>query len=519
MKVDRNEFFRQAASRICGSLDIEVALKRCLDYVQNFLPAEGMALTIFPPGMKNMMKVLVSVSLNGQSELGKLLPVEEFDWDHEQPERSAMASIKIINRPGSEPTLRKLHQKMGLGLDFSVMIMRLELEGRQVGELGIKAPGNDRFTQEHAKLILTLKEPFAIAMANALQHQEVIRLKDMLADDNRYLQRELTELSGSEIIGADFGLKDVMSLVRQVAPLDSPVLLLGETGVGKEVIANAIHRFSQRREGPMIKVNCGAIPDTLIDSELFGHEKGSFTGAVSHKRGRFERANGGTIFLDEIGELPLQAQVRLLHVIQNREIERVGGTQAIPVDIRIISATHRKLEEMIAKGEFREDLWFRLNVFPIMIPPLRQRKEDIPALVHHFIERKGMVLKLKDRPSLAPKAIDRLVAYDWPGNVRELENVVERALIQHREGALSMDHFLAPWTDKKDRGEGYVVANGGLLSLDEITTRHITRALQLTRNKISGPSGAAELLRVNPNTLRKKMDKLNIPYGRKVSHP
>lgn len=517
MILDRNEFFRQAARKICGSLDIEVALKRCFDYVQDFLPAEGMALTIFPHGMKNMMKILVSVSSDGQSELGKLLPVEEFDWAQEAPERPDMSSIKIINRPGSEPTVRKLHQKMGMDLDFSLIIMRLELEGMLVGELGIRAPGNDRFTREDAELVLMLKEPFAIAMANALQHQEVIRLKDMLADDNRYLQRELTELSGSEIIGADFGLRDVMSLVRQVAPMESPVLLLGDTGVGKEVIANAIHRFSPRREGPMIKVNCGAIPDTLIDSELFGHEKGSFTGAVSHKRGRFERANGGTIFLDEIGELPLQAQVRLLHVIQNREIERVGGTQAIPVDIRIISATHRNLEEMIAKGKFREDLWFRLNVFPIMIPPLRQRKEDIPALVHHFIERKGMVLKLKDRPSLAAKTIDRLIAYEWPGNVRELENVVERALIRHHEGALSFDNLLAPWTTRGEQRKSNIPEEGALLSLDEMTTLHIIRALRLARNKISGPGGAAELLKVHPNTLRKKMDRLNIPYGRKMS--
>ena len=214
----------------------------------------------------------------------------------------------------------------------------------------------------------------------------------MLADDNRYLYDELRSVSGDEIIGSDFGLKTVMEMVRQVAPLDSPVLLLGETGTGKEVIANAIHYSSPRKDGPFIKVNCGAIPETLLDSELFGHEKGAFTGAISQKRGRFERADKGTIFLDEIGELPLQAQVRLLSVLQTREIERVGGTSPIPVDIRIISATHRDLEEMIASRRFREDLWFRLNVFPITIPPLRQRREDIPALLHHLMERKSREL-------------------------------------------------------------------------------------------------------------------------------
>ena len=306
-----------------------------------------------------------------------------------------------------------------------------------------------------------------------------------------------------------------MEMVQQVAPLDSPVLLLGETGTGKEVIANAIHYSSPRKDGPFIKVNCGAIPETLLDSELFGHEKGAFTGAISQRRGRFERADKGTIFLDEIGELPPQAQVRLLHVLQKKEIERVGGTSSIPVDIRIISATHRNLEEMIASGRFREDLWFRLNVFPIMIPPLRQRKEDIPALVHHFIDRKSMELKLTERPVLAPGAIDRLIAYDWPGNVRELENMIERALIQHRGGVLSFETLLPLAVS----GGREVVEDAGrnqvLSSLDEINARHIRRALEMAGGKINGPGGAAQILGVHPNTLRKRMNKLGIPYGRR----
>ncbi len=221
----------------------------------------------------------------------------------------------------------------------------------------------------------------------------------MLADDNRYLHRELFRLAGDEIVGADFGLKGAMEMVRQVASLNSPVLLLGETGVGKDVIANAIHYSSPRKDGPFVKVNCGAIPETLLDSELFGHEKGAFTGALSQRRGRFERANKGTIFLDEIGELPSQAQVRMLRVLQYKEIERVGGTNPISVDIRLIAATNRDLEEMVRAKQFREDLWFRLNVFPIRIPPLRERREDIPALVRHFIERKSRELRLSALPS------------------------------------------------------------------------------------------------------------------------
>jgi DNA-binding NtrC family response regulator len=348
-----------------------------------------------------------------------------------------------------------------------------------------------------------------------LRHQEVSRLKDMLADDNRYLQNELRSASGDEIVGSDFGLKAVMKMVQQVAPLDSPVLLLGETGTGKELIANAIHYSSPRKDGPFIKVNCGAIPETLLDSELFGHEKGAFTGAVSQKRGRFERANKGTIFLDEIGELPAQAQVRLLRVLQTKEIERVGGTTSIPVDVRIISATHRNLQEMIASGRFREDLWFRLNVFPIMIPPLRQRREDIPAMVHHFIDRKSKELKLTKRPTLTSDALDRLTAYDWPGNVRELENVIERALIQQRDGFLSFETPFAPQVAGGREGTREPSRDRTLPSLDEINAEHIRQALKMAGGKINGPRGAAQLLGLHPNTLRKRMNKLGIAYGRK----
>ena len=307
-------------------------------------------------------------------------------------------------------------------------------------------------------------------------------------------------------------------MIEQVAPLDSPVLLLGETGTGKEVIANAIHYSSPRRNGPFIKVNCGAIPETLLDSELFGHEKGAFTGAIAQKRGRFERADKGTIFLDEIGELPLQAQVRLLRVVQTKEIERVGGTSSIPVDTRIISATNRNLQEMVASARFREDLWFRLNVFPVMIPPLRQRKEDIPALVHHFIEHKCVELKLPSRPVLAPGVIDRLIAYDWPGNVRELQNMIERALILQRGGIISLDMLLPP-ANAKEAPPPQERTRDEFLSLEDINSQHIRQALERAGGKINGRGGAAEILRINPNTLRKRMNRLGIPYGRKSWQP
>ncbi|MCP4718947.1 MAG: AAA family ATPase, partial [Desulfobacteraceae bacterium] len=332
--------------------------------------------------------------------------------------------------------------------EHSALVMPLKIEEKMLGVLFVSANGQDRYAKEDADLLSLVADPFAIAMSNALRHQEVTRLKDMLADDNRYLRRELRHLSGDKIIGENFGLKEVLEMVRQVAPLNNPVMLLGETGTGKELIANAIHYSSHRKDGPLIKVNCGSIPETLIDSEFFGHDKGAFTGAISQKRGKFERAHKGTIFLDEIGELPLNAQVRLLRVIQSKEIERVGGTKPVPVDTRIITATHRNLKTMVDKGRFREDLWFRLNVFPITIPPLRQRKNDIPALVQHFIEKKSKETGTPNQPILGPGAMDRMIDYHWPGNVRELENVVERALILSRDNILTFDYFETPRTDE-----------------------------------------------------------------------
>ena len=349
-----------------------------------------------------------------------------------------------------------------------------------------------------------------IALENTLVHREVLQLRDRLADDNRYLHRELQRISGDEIVGADFGLREVMQKVRQVAPTESPVLLTGETGVGKDVIANAIHLGSSRRDGPFIPVNCGAIPESLIDSELFGHEKGAFTGALSRKRGRFERADTGTILLDEIGEMPLEAQVRLLRVIQHREIERVGGTERIPVDIRIIAATNHDPATMVKAGRFREDLWFRLNVFPIVVPPLRERSSDIPALVQHLIERKAGELKIGDTPGLAPGAIDDLMAYAWPGNVRELENLVERAMILHRGEPLRFDDLGASLPGKPAAAPP--ATDEEPLDLDSVIARHIRWVLGMTGGKIHGPGGAGELLGVNPNTLRYKMRKLGIPF-------
>lgn len=518
MRMDENLFFREATLRLSSSLNIETALMRCHNYIKQFIPVAQMGLEISDFDL-NIMQIVAATGVNRPEDLKQVYPMPELGRDDLMNLGKNGKNVYVNNQPELDPVARKLSQQFGLNHDISLISMLLELDGNRIGTLVLAAQGMNQYTEEHVRLLQMLHQPFAIAMANALKHQEVIRFKQVLADDNRYLLDELRSISGDEIIGAEYGLSSVMKMVEQVAPTDSPVLLLGETGTGKEVLANAIHRCSPRKDGPFIKVNCGAIPETLLDSELFGHEKGAFTGAISQKRGRFERAGRGTIFLDEIGELPLQAQVRLLHVLQRKEIERVGGTHAIPVDIRIISATHRNLEEMAASRQFREDLWFRLNVFPIMIPPLRERKEDIPALVHHFIQRKCIELKLKERPALAPGTMDRLLKYDWPGNVRELGNIIERVLIQHRSGPLSFESLFPPAVPELGRTLRDFSGDQAFVSLEEVNARHIRHALEKAEGKIHGPGGAAQILQIHPSTLRKRMNKLGIPYGRKSWHP
>lgn len=518
MQVDEKEFFREVTLRICGHLEIEEGLKACLEYLAQQMPADVIYLERHAYEL-GAMHIIARARKGKAEKMNLFIPYTEqakqaMAEAAEMWFKGRLPPVLVINRPMEEPVTRCLLEALDEP-SSSAMSLPLIIGDQIIGALALLAEGGDRFTEAHAKLYATFKEPFFVAMSNTLKHQEIVRLKEMLADDNRYLQRELKHITGDQIVGEDFGLKDVMEMVRQVCSLDSPVLLLGETGVGKDVIANAIHYASPRRNGPFIKVNCGAIPEALMDSELFGHEKGAFTGALSKKRGRFERAHGGTIFLDEIAELTPAAQVRLLRVLQAKEIERVGGSETVDVDIRVIAATHRNLEEMIQSDRFREDLWFRLNVFPITIPPLRQRKEDIPSLVHHFLERKSIDLKLLGAPTLAPGAIDRLVAYTWPGNVRELENVVERELILNRKGPLDFEGVLMKQEDH-DRKESLIQDN--FPTLEEVMRHHIHRALKNTNGRVHGPEGAAELLGINPSTLRSKMKKLGIAYGRRRRH-
>ena len=368
-------------------------------------------------------------------------------------------------------------------------------------------------TRRHESEMARLLEPFEAALASSRRIQELGRMRETFEADNRALLAKLDrqDIMGT-IVGADAGFRDVMNRVEQVAGTDAPVLLLGETGTGKEVVARAIHAHSRRHRGPMQRVNCGAISPGLVDSELFGHERGSFTGAVAARAGWFERADGGTLFLDEIGELPLAAQVRLLRVLQDGTLERVGGQHPIKVSVRMIAATHRFLDEMVTARTFREDLWYRISVFPIRLPPLRERLRDIPALAAHFAWHAGT--RIGGQP-LTPSSddLELLSSYDWPGNIRELASVIERATILGNGRSLDVCNALGSL--KLARGTSVsAIRSGEFPTLETVVLGHIEVALRRTAGRIEGKGGAAAILGVNPHTLRARMRKLGLEWSK-----
>ncbi len=508
MKFDEGIFFKEATLKICSSLEIERAMHQCLLYIQNFIPAGQLGFHIYHQD-EGIVETVAHVSETSMKAFSLKTALSAKAQRQVRAQRSMR--VRVIDRLGDDPVTREVANYFHAS-DYSGVVMDLVLEKTMLGVFSVFNNGKRPFTAEHVHLLSLLGKPCAIALTNALRYRELNNLKEILADDNRYFQDELNKITGQKVIGADQGLKSVMGLVHQVAPLESPVLLLGETGSGKEVIANSIHHLSLRNTGPFIRVNCGAIPSSLLDSELFGHEKGAFTGAVRRKRGRIERAQGGTLFLDEIGELSSDAQIRLLRVLQEKEIDRVGGSGTIKVSIRIIAATHRNLQKMMEEKTFRADLFFRLRVFPITLPPLRERKKDIPDLTAHFIQKKTREMKRVIIPTPSPEAMERLMDYHWPGNIRELENAVERSLI------LDSGKFLYFKEIQKEFKPDADLSNGvydEVLSLDMIMADHIKQVLKLCNGRVEGNKGAAQLLDIHPSTLRKRMKKLNIPFGKK----
>lgn len=409
-----------------------------------------------------------------------------------------------------------------------VRVAPLISEHGTMGLLLLQLQSGARMNESQEQLCRALSEPLAVALENEHRLRELKALREAAEADKRSLLSRLgrSELTAT-VVGATGGLQPVMERVDLVAHSDAAVLILGETGSGKEVIARAIHDNSQRAEKPFIRVNCGAIPPDLVDSELFGHEKGSFTGASATRKGWFERADEGTLFLDEVGELPPAAQVRLLRVLQDGLFERVGGERALHVDVRIVVATHRDLAMLVQQGAFREDLWYRIAVFPIVLPPLRERSEDIPALAEHFASRAARRFGLK-RQTVTSDALTLLATYPWPGNVRELGSVIDRAAILGNGERLDVARALGvnrdvvatkpseslAWNTPAYAAADTPADSASVAPLDTAIDKHIRVALAATKGRIEGAQGAAALLQINPHTLRARMRKLGIDWAR-----
>jgi formate hydrogenlyase transcriptional activator len=378
----------------------------------------------------------------------------------------------------------------------------MTIKGKIIGTLnvGSRVPGG--YGPDEASLLASIGEQVALAIENLLAYEQIAALKARLEEENVYLQEEVrTEAAFGDVVGQSPAVLGVLASVRKVAKTDSTVLVTGETGTGKELIVRAIHDLSRRKDKLLVKVNCAALPAGVIESELFGHEKGAFTGALTRKVGRFELANRGTLFLDEVGDLPLELQAKLLRVLQEGEFERVGGTQTLKVDVRLIAATNRDLERAVSEERFRADLYYRLNVFPIVIPPLRKRLPDVPRLARHF----AMLYASKMGKNVGPlnaDVLERLTAYTWPGNVRELQNVIERAVILSPNGRFDLGDFVAAPAGGSPTRQAR--------NLEDVERQHIVAVLEETGWRVSGERGAARILGLKRTTLEARMKKLGI---------
>ena len=514
---------------VAGHLERKALFMAVADALQGVIPVERVIL-LLPGGDPEVLTVYAASGKDGiQFFEGETIPragtIAGWVVEHGHPIVVRRADEVRERFPVSYTRIRQE------GMD-SAAVLPLLADGRCVGALTMMAEMADSLAAISSTLFEQIAAAVAVAVDHCVAYEELQSLRDRLARENIYLQEEIRrEHPFEELVGSSPTLLAILRQVEQVAPTDTSVLILGETGTGKELIARAIHNRSSRRDRPLVKVNCAAISAGLVESELFGHVKGAFTGALERRVGRFELADGGTIFLDEIGELPLETQVKLLRVLQEQEFEPVGSNRSIRVNVRVIAATNRDLPEAIRAGRFRADLFYRLNVLPIEVPPLRSRRADIPQLVTFFLS--GFVKKFGKRiTSVSPETMARLTSYAWPGKIRELQNIVERAVVLCESSILELDQDLAPVSRTaapaplpvapKEARETSVDASTGaaaapeLPTLEEAERRHIAAALERTGGVIHGPRGAARILDLHPNTLRSRMERLGIkaPRGR-----
>jgi formate hydrogenlyase transcriptional activator len=517
----RLQLLLNVTSRITSNLELRELLRAISTNIRGVMRCDMVAITL-PDGPSEGQRLLALDFPNGKGLIREGLLLTPVG-----PGRRALESLKptrvnALDPDAFAPEVRELAIAEGLQ---RYCLIPLANRGRALGALVIGQTGDASTSPEDLGFLAQVSGQITIAVENALAYREISELKDKLAQEKLYLEEEIrSEMSFENIVGNSPALKHVLELVETVAPNDSTVLLLGETGTGKELIARAIHDRSRRTERTFVKLNCAAIPTGLLESELFGHEKGAFTGAITQKIGRLELADQGTLFLDEVGDIPTEIQPKLLRALQEREFERLGSTHTRKVNVRLIAATNRNLVKMVAEREFRSDLFYRLNVFPIRIPPLRERKEDIPLLVSFFVQKfaKQMQKQIESVPSAVMKG---LTGWEWPGNIRELENFIERAVILTRGKALEVplaelrktntdsttDAVVAGKTRKiRDARSSRRDVNAGAAEYERKQREEIIQALTACKGRIGGYDGAAIRLGINRTTLMYRMRKLGI---------
>ncbi|HTG92503.1 MAG TPA: sigma 54-interacting transcriptional regulator [Pyrinomonadaceae bacterium] len=501
---------------IINNLTQEALFASAYEAIRRVVSFDRAAFLLHQPEKKTLK--LLSMDSDAESEffvLGKEYGLEETRisaWVLEHQESVVRGDLEKEQESAGERRL------VAEGIQ-SYCVVPLVAMGKSIGTFTVWSETKNRYSEADAELLQEVANQVALAIANMKSYEEIAALKARLEKENVYLQEELRTVHNfEEIVGSSPALLEVLRRLDQVAPTDSSVLIYGETGTGKELIARAIHDRSTRKNRPLVKVNCSAISAGLVESELFGHVKGAFTGAFERRIGRFELADGGTIFLDEVGELPLDTQVKLLRVLQEREFEPVGSNRSKRVDVRIIAATNRNLLESISAGTFRSDLYYRLNVFPLEVPPLRERRSDISQLATFFLDRFSRKIG-KRMEGISAAAAERLNSYSWPGNIRELQNVIERALILSHGPTLELEPDLIGVFPSKDpldiaNAAAEVAQPSGSVSvlrtLEEVERAHISAVLQQTHGVVQGANGAAKTLGMHPNTLRHRMEKLGI---------
>ena len=503
---------------IITNLTQEALLHAVTESLRRIIPFDRASFSLYVPERKTFRLLAMESDFSSDYfrvglELRRGEGISTWVFDHQQP-----VLRRDLEKEQQYPNDRR-HLADGI---YSYCVAPLIIRGKSIGTLNVTSRTRNQYSERDLEFLQEVANQVALAVENMKSYQEIATLKTRLEKENDYLQEEIrTEHNFEEIVGNSPALLAVLCKVEQVAPTDSTVLIYGETGTGKELIARAIHNLSARKDRPLVKVNCSAISAGLVESELFGHIKGAFTGALERRIGRFELADGGTIFLDEVGELPLETQVKLLRVLQEREFEPVGSNQTVRVNVRVIAATNRNLEESIKSGGFRQDLFYRLNVFPVEVPPLRERSSDISRLARFFLSDYSKKLG-RDIRGISQNTIDRLSGYSWPGNVRELQNIIERAVILCQQPILELNPDFAPVSARgalPQAPEGLSEAEVAPYStsappapstLTEVERGHIMAVLKQTGGVIEGPKGAAKILNLHPNTLRHRISKLGI---------